>query len=118
MTDISNIDMSKPDILSQAMAKDFRKGLLKFFILKMLDRQEMHGYAMMSRIEEITGWRPSSGSLHPALMKLSAAGMISVKACGMKKVFTITKKGKDVIKQLDENFDSGLNAIKTIYETL
>ncbi len=117
-TDMSNIDMSKSDILTKEIARDFRKGLLKFFILKMLDREDMHGYAMMSRIEELSGWRPSSGSLHPALVKLKAAGMISVKTCGMKKVFSITKKGKDNIKQLDENFDDGLNAIRDIFKNL
>jgi DNA-binding PadR family transcriptional regulator len=116
--DISNTDMSKSDILTREIAKDFRKGLLKFFILKMLDREEMHGYAMMSRIEELSGWRPSSGSLHPALMKLLAAGMINVKSCGMKKVFSISKKGKETVKHIDENFDDGLNAIKMIFENL
>ncbi len=110
--------MSKSDILTREIAKDFRKGLLKFFILKMLAREEMHGYAMMSRIEEVSGWRPSSGSLHPALMKLKGAGLINVKSCGMKKVFSITKKGKEAIKQLDDNFDDGLNAIKDIFNDL
>ena len=118
MTDISIIDMSKSDILTKEIARDFRKGLLKFFILKMLDREEMHGYAMMSRIEEVSGWRPSSGSLHPALMKLQAAGLIKFRTSGLKKIFSITKKGKEVIKQLDDNFDDGLNGIKMIFENL
>ena len=110
--------MSKSDILTREIAKDFRKGLLKFFILKMLDREPMHGYAMMSRIEDLSGWRPSSGSLHPALMKLKAAGLINVKACGMKKVFSISKKGKLMISELDKNFDNGLNEIKLIFRNL
>ncbi len=110
--------MSKSDILTKELAKDFRKGLLKFFILKMLTREEMHGYAMMSRIEEVSGWRPSSGSLHPALMKLQAAGYIKSKTQGMKKVFSITKKGKDLIQQLDDNFDMGLKQIRMIFNNL
>ena len=110
--------MSKSDILTKEIARDFRKGLLKFFILKMLDREDMHGYAMMNRIEEVCGWRPSSGSLHPALMKLQAGGLIKPKTVGMKKVFSITKKGKELIKQLNENFDDGLNGIKMIFENL
>ena len=115
---MSKSDMSKSDILTKEIAKDFRKGLLKFFILKMLDREDMHGYAMMSRIEEVSGWRPSSGSLHPALMKLKAAGLINVRVVGMKKVFSITKKGKVQIRALDENFDNGLNAIRDIFKNL
>ena len=115
---MSGIDMSKTDILSKEVAKDFRRGLLKFFILKMLDREPMHGYAMMMRIEEISGWKPSTGSMHPALMKLCGTGNITVKVVGMKKVYTITKKGKEQIKLLDENFDDGLNAIKMIFNNL
>ncbi len=110
--------MSKSDILTREIARDFRKGLLKFFILKMLDREDMHGYAMMNRIEEISGWRPSSGSLHPAVMKLKVAGLINMKVMGMKKVFYITKKGKAQIRTLDENFDDGLNAIRDIFNNL
>ena len=115
---MSDIDMSKSDILSREVAKDFRRGLLKFFILKMLDKQDMHSYAMMMRIEEISGWKPSTGSMHPALMKLCRKGNITVKVAGMKKVYSITKKGKLMIKELDENFDSGLNAIKLIFKNL
>jgi len=110
--------MSKPDILSKEMAKDFRRGLLKFFIFKMLDKQDMHSYAMMMRIEDISGWKLITGSMHPSLMKLCGTGYISFKVVGMKKVYSITKKGKIMIKQLDDNFDSGLNAIKTIFENL
>ena len=115
---MSGIDMSKSDILTKELAKDFRKGLLKFFILKMLEREDMHSYAMMMRIEEVSGWKPSNGSMHPALMKLCRTGMIKVKPVEMRKVFSITKKGKDMIQQLDENFDDGLNAIRDIFKNL
>lgn len=110
--------MSKTDILTREIAKDFRKGLLKFFVLKMLEREDMHGYAMMSRIEEVCGWRPSSGSLHPALMKLHADGLVKFRVSGMRKIYSITKKGRTLVKELDDNFDDGLNAIKMIFDNL
>ena len=110
--------MSKPDILTRDMAKDFCKGLLKLFLLKMLDREPMHGYAMMNRLEEMTGIRPSSGTLHPALMKLTASGLINVKPVGMKKVYSISKKGKERVRQIDENFDDALDRIKEIYKNI
>ena len=110
--------MSKSDILTKEVAKDFRRGLLKFFILKMLDKKSMHSYAMMMRIEEVSGWKPSTGSMHPALMKLCGTGNISVKVVGLKKVYSITKKGKAMMKQLDDNFDHGLNAIRMIFNNL
>ncbi len=110
--------MSKSDILQSEMAKDFRKGLLKFFILKMLDRENMHGYAMIERIEDLSGWKPSPGSLYPALAQLHASRMINVHIHGLRKTYSITGKGKDLVKQLNDNFDDGLKAIKTIFENL
>ncbi|MCK5024452.1 MAG: PadR family transcriptional regulator [Thermoplasmata archaeon] len=110
--------MSNSDILSREITKDFRRGLLKFFILKMLDRESMHGYAMMARIEKVSGWKPSSGSMYPALMNLHTSGLIGIKVKDLRKIYSITKKGKDRINQLNENFDDGLNAIRMIFNNL
>jgi len=110
--------MSKSDILRNEMARDFRKGLLKFFILKMLDKEDMHGYAMMNRIEEVCGWKPSSGSLYPALLNLSTQGLIKVKVVAMRKVYIITPKGKQLVAGLDQNLEPGLDEISRIFKEL
>ena len=110
--------MSKSDILRNEIAKDFRKGLLKFFILKMLDKEDMHGYAMMSRIEEVCGWKVSPGSLYPALFNLSTQGLVKVKVVKMRKMFSLTTKGKTFIGQVNDNFDTGLNEISRIFKEL
>lgn len=110
--------MSKSDILTREFAKDFRKGLLKLFVLKMLARKDMHGYAMMERIEEISGWKPSPGSMYPALMHLKKDGLINFKIVQMKKVYKITKKGKMAVAQLDKGLDQGLKDIRDIFDNL
>jgi DNA-binding PadR family transcriptional regulator len=110
--------MSNSDILQNEIAKDFRKGLLKFFILKMLDKENMHGYAMMSRIEEVCGWKVSPGSLYPALFNLSTQGLVKVKVAEMRKMFSLTTKGKNYIGQFNDNFDMGLNEISRIFKEL
>ena len=110
--------MSKTDILKNEFARDFRTGLLKLFILKMLEREDMHGYAMMERIEKLSGWKPSSGSMYPSLAKLHGARLISFKVLKMKKVFSITKKGREYIGILDANFEKGLDEINRIYKEL
>jgi DNA-binding PadR family transcriptional regulator len=110
--------MSKSDILNADIARDFRKGLLKFFILKMLARQDMHGYAMMARIEEISGWKPSSGSMYPALAQLQKNRLITMNIHGMRSIYSITNNGKEMVKHLDDNFDEGLKAIRMIFDEL
>jgi DNA-binding PadR family transcriptional regulator len=110
--------MSKSDILKSEVAKDFRKGLLKFFILKMLDREEMHGYAMMSRIEEVCNWKVSPGSLYPTLLNLHTQGLVKIKVAKMRKVFSLSAKGKIYIGQINSNFDTGLDDISRIFKEL
>ncbi|MBA3045424.1 MAG: PadR family transcriptional regulator [Candidatus Thermoplasmatota archaeon] len=110
--------MSKSDILENVIAKDFRKGLLKFFILKMLDRVDMHGYAMMTKIEEVSGWKVSPGSLYPTLFNLSTQGFVKVKIVNMRKMFSLTTKGKNFIEQINSNFETGLNEINRIFNEL
>ena len=66
---MSDVDMSEFDIFGTKIGKDFRRGLLKVFILKMLETDDLHGYALMKRIEKVTEgrWKPSSGSHQTAL---------------------------------------------------
>lgn len=110
--------MSKSDILQLEFAKDFRRGLLKLFVLKMLARKDMHGYALMERIERVCDWKPSPGSMYPTLMHLKKDGYIDFKIVKMKKVYKITKKGKSFIKHLDTGFDRALSNISDIYHNL
>lgn len=117
-SDISVFDMSKSDILKKEFARDFRTGLLKLFILKMLDREDMHGYAMMARIEELSGWKPSPGSIYPSLVNLHSSKLITFRMVKLRKVFSITKKGREYIMNLDANFEIGLNEIHRIYKEL
>ncbi|MDD4308432.1 MAG: PadR family transcriptional regulator [Thermoplasmata archaeon] len=110
--------MSKSDILANEIARDFRKGLLKFFILKMLNREDMHGYAMMGRIEEVCGWKPSSGSMYPALLNLTTQGLIKIKVTDMRKIYLITPKGKQLVAALDQNLDFGLKEIGRMFNEI
>ena len=62
------------------MAKaDKLQGSLDLLILKILSRRApLHGYAIMTAIEEISGevLRVEEGSLYPALHRLEEAGLI------------------------------------------
>src|SRR3979411_3493747 len=63
-----NISMGKPDSL---------QGSLDLLVLKILSRRPgLHGYAIMTAVEEISGdvLRVEEGSLYPALHRMEAAG--------------------------------------------
>ena len=61
--------MAKPDSL---------QGSLDLLVLKVVSRRRLHGYAIMSAIQEMSGdvLRVEEGSLYPALHRMEAAGWI------------------------------------------
>jgi DNA-binding PadR family transcriptional regulator len=80
----------------------------------------MYGVGMAKEIEKRTKglWRPSPGSLYPALNQLSERGYVSAKAIGGKKEYEITKKGQEILSQ---HFDSKkvqehIQAMRTLLE--
>ena len=53
-----------------------RRGAVRGAILRLLAERPMHGYELITELEERTGgrWRPSPGSVYPALAQLEDEG--------------------------------------------
>jgi len=92
--------MNKERQTGQAcQAPGIMKGHLCYVILRALKKEPLHGYAIIKSIETMTGdvWKPTSGSIYPALAQLQHDGLISVKEtkCNgrKRKVYRITKNG-------------------------
>jgi DNA-binding PadR family transcriptional regulator len=81
---------------------EVRKGFLKLHILSVLKEGPSHGYEIMHRIGQHTGhiWRPSPGSMYPALESLEVKGFIACKGDGRRKVYSLTTKGEEAIGQV------------------
>ena len=79
----------------------WRKGRLAFLILGLLYRKGPMTGAMIAReVERSTGgfWRPSPGSLYPALAKLREMGLIEVvKEERGEKYYALTERGREFI---------------------
>jgi DNA-binding PadR family transcriptional regulator len=90
-----------PRELREAFQKyGFKAGFLKLTVLKLVSKEPTHGYALMKEIERLTDedWKPSPGSIYPALQELVSDGLVQVRAEGRRKVYEITPKGMDVLK--------------------
>jgi DNA-binding PadR family transcriptional regulator len=77
----------------------FKVGFLKLTLLTLVSKGPLHGYALMKRIERLTDeeWKPSPGSIYPALQELVQDGLVTCNAQGRKKVYAITPEGKDAL---------------------
>ena len=73
-----------------------RRGDVRLAVLALLAERPMHGYEMMQELADRTKgiWRPSPGSLYPALQLLEDQGLVSSETEDGRRQFTLTEKGR------------------------
>ncbi|HEX6709596.1 MAG TPA: PadR family transcriptional regulator [Rubrobacter sp.] len=71
------------------------QGDVRAAILALLSERPMHGYQLIQEIGERTGglWRPSPGSVYPALQQLEDEGLIVIEKDEGRKVARLTEAG-------------------------
>jgi len=82
------------------------RGILYFLIGKLLEKNAMTGSEIMMALEEATSgvWRPSPGSIYPALAELERKGFIeATDADGRRKKYHLTDYGKETLEELKKN---------------
>jgi DNA-binding PadR family transcriptional regulator len=91
---------------------DLLRGNLKLLVLNILSHRSVHGYALFKELERIYNWKPSCGTLYPVLASLESEDFIvsnETVECGrFKKIYTITEKGKNALKEMIKNFQESL----------
>jgi DNA-binding PadR family transcriptional regulator len=73
------------------------QGLLKMWMLKIISEQEISGYEIIKKVAELTGKKPSTGSVYPLLRSMQNGGWIVGRKLGLKTVYQITDSGKKVL---------------------
>ena len=80
------------------------RGVLHIWILLLLTRKPMSGYELMKTINELTSqtWKPTTGSIYPALKKLEKESYIRCVKKGKreKKIYSITPEGRKKLREL------------------
>ena len=74
------------------------KGLLNLWMLKILSEDEVTGYDIIKKVSQLTGRKPSTGSVYPLLKSMENKGWIIGKKVGSKTVYEITDSGREVAK--------------------
>jgi DNA-binding PadR family transcriptional regulator len=78
----------------------FRYGELPLVLLALLDQeQEVGGYELMAELDRLFGptYRPSPGSVYPALKALAAEHLVEVDEVGGVSVYRPTPAGRQVL---------------------
>ena len=81
---------------------------LSVYIIALLHKKDMHGYEIMKSIETQTKifgmseMKVSYGQLYPLLHKMEKVKIIKGKKVGKRKVYSLTKDGKQAYKEAKE----------------
>lgn len=72
------------------------RGDVRAAILLLLDEQPRNGYGLMQEVEQRSSgaWRPSPGSIYPALSQLEDEGLIEPSDAEQGKAFALTDAGR------------------------
>ncbi|GGK93608.1 PadR family transcriptional regulator [Nocardia jinanensis] len=72
-----------------------RRGDVRAAILLLLTERPMHGYELIQQIRERSDdlWRPSPGSIYPALSQLEDEGLITIEKVAGRKTAQLTEAG-------------------------
>lgn len=78
-----------------------RKGNVRSAILSLLSQHSYNGYGMIGAIAAHTdgAWRPSPGSIYPALAALQSEGLIESTGDGKRTEFVLTDAGKSYVAE-------------------
>jgi DNA-binding PadR family transcriptional regulator len=78
-----------------------RRGDIRTAALLLLAEEPRNGYQVMQEVEERSEglWRPSPGSVYPALAQLEDEGLIATREEDGRKLFAITDAGREVVAE-------------------
>jgi DNA-binding PadR family transcriptional regulator len=77
------------------------RGDVRITVLILLDEGPANGYQLMQEIEKRTngGWKPSSGSVYPALQQLEDEGIVQTTEGEGRKMFALTEQGQQYVNE-------------------
>lgn len=80
-----------------------RRGDIRTAALLLLAEEPRNGYQIMQELQERTEgiWRPSPGSVYPALQQLEDEGLIASKESDGRKLFQLTDAGRAYLRERD-----------------
>jgi DNA-binding PadR family transcriptional regulator len=91
-----------------------RRGDVRAALLVLLDEEPRNGYQLMQAIEDRSDgvWRPSPGSVYPALQQLEDEGLVRVEEREGGKAYALTDAGREYVEERRERLGTPWDAVK------
>lgn len=91
----------------------FKRGLIEVFVLQLLTREPLYGYALVQQLDALGQLVAGEGTVYPVLRRLEAAGHVSSaweqrEAGNPRKYYTITEGGRAFLERALNELDGVL----------
>jgi DNA-binding PadR family transcriptional regulator len=98
----------------------FSHGMLRLYLLKMLDESPRHGYDVIRLLEDrfMGLYAPSPGTIYPRLQRLEAEGLVTQSQEGGRKVYQITEAGREELRRRQDELDHLESEIRSSVHSL
>ena len=103
--------------------RDLFPGALEMMVLRLLEQEPAHGYALVQRIKQVSNdlLQVEEGSLYPALQRLLKAKLVraewGVSATNREvRIYRITAAGRKHLAAEVSSFEQMLNGIRLVLE--
>jgi DNA-binding PadR family transcriptional regulator len=83
------------------MSPVFRHGMLRLYLLRLLDEEPRHGYEVIRQLrDQFMGvYAPSPGTIYPRLARLEEEGLVTHDEVDGRKVYRITEAGREELRK-------------------
>src|SRR5215210_3780956 len=91
-----------------------RRGDVRAALLILLADERRNGYQLMQEIEQRSdgAWRPSPGSVYPALQQLEDEGLVTTGERDGRRVYQLTEAGRAKVADNDDDAPAPWDAVK------
>ena len=110
---------SRPVDVTDNWTTQLRKGLLELCILNVVGHQRVYGYDVVRRLRNIDALVISEGTIYPILSRLKRDGLVKTSleespAGPARKYYELTKRGEQLLVEMNEYWDVLTDGIATL----
>jgi len=88
-----------------------RRGWVETCVFNVLANQELPGYGIMLRLQDIPGLGITEGTLYPLLSRLRLQGLVTVRRWEespdgpARKIYGLTARGRQILELMNDHFE-------------
>jgi DNA-binding PadR family transcriptional regulator len=90
------------------MSPVFGHGMLRLYLLKLLDEHPRHGYEVIRLLEDrfLGLYAPSAGTVYPRLARLECEGLVTHAVEDGRKVYRLTDAGREELRRREDELSA------------